>query len=231
MIDHDSLVEATSPRTAQGNVNPARPIPVKDWLLANGVVFNGNANVTYLPPAGRQKMSLASSGGGMTTATLPAVGRLIVRNTEDQLDLIDTILVDDGPGAAAQRGESLFDIRGVSGLLPMKLELPRSGRVIVLEGLAAAERVEFRYHDWWNRARHLWLWFVGGGLVALFLAGRRPWWRTCWALLLLTFFPYCVTIAAMPVCNALLAGWLISVVLQRLVARLVLAPRRKEVLA
>jgi len=123
------------------------------------------------------------------------------------------------------------EFRGVAGLLPMKLDLPKVGRVIVLEGLAAAEHVEFHYNDWWNRARRLWLWFVGGGLLALFLAGSRPWRRTCWALLLLTFYPYCVSMASISVCNALLAGWLISVVLQRLVVRTVLAPRRKEVLA
>ena len=119
----------------------------------------------------------------------------------------------------------------ISGLLPMKLELPKVGRVIELEGLAAAEQVEFRYEDWWSRARRLWLWFVGGALLAYFVAGERPWWRTCWIILLLTFLPYCVSRATMPICNALLAGWLISMVVQRIAARLVFAPQRKEVLA
>ncbi len=47
----------------------------KNWLIANGVTFNGSASAVYI---------VRSS-------------RLIVRNTQDQLDLIDTI-VNSGPG-------------------------------------------------------------------------------------------------------------------------------------
>ena len=119
----------------------------------------------------------------------------------------------------------------VSGILPMKIELPVAGRAIVLEGLFAAERVEFRYDDWWSRARGLWLWFVAGGVACLFLARRRPWWRTCWAVLVLTFIPLVVSAGTMAICNALLAGWLVSVVMQRVAARLVFARGKREVLA
>ncbi len=238
-IDHDALIEAMSITSGRNGVNQLESLSdtadresIKQWLMSNGVTFNGAASAVYIAPAGRQKMSLSSTGGGTTTASLPAVGRLIARNTQDQLDLMDQILSAGSSASSTSPGASgAFPGHGISGLLPMKLDLPKVGRVIVLEGLAAAEHVEFHYNDWWNRARRLWLWFVGGGLLGLFLAGSRPWRRTCWVLLLLTFFPYCVTIAAMPVCNALLAGWLISVVLQRLVVRMVLVPRGKEVLA
>ena len=123
------------------------------------------------------------------------------------------------------------DQQRVSGLLPMKIELPKVGRVMVLEGLSAAERVEFRYDDWWGRARRLWLWFVAGGLGCLFVARERPWWRTCWAVLVLTFIPLVVSAETMAICNALLAGWLVSVVLQRVAARVVFARGKREVLA
>ena len=102
---------------------------------------------------------------------------------------------------------------------------------MVLEGLSAAERVEFRYDDWWGRARRLWLWFVAGGLGCLFVARERPWWRTCWAVLVLTFIPLVVSAETMAICNALLAGWLVSVVLQRVAARVVFARGKREVLA
>jgi len=238
-IDHDALLEAMSITGGRNGVNQLESLSgaadrdtVKQWLMSNGVVFNGAASAIYIAPAGRQKMSLSSTGGGTTTASLPAVGRLIARNTQDQLDLMDRILSAGGSGSSTSSGANgAFPQHGISGLLPMKLDLPKVGRVIVLEGLAAAEHVEFQYNDWWNRARRLWLWFVGGGLLGLFLAGSRPWRRTCWVLLLLTFYPYCVSMTAIPVCNALLAGWLISVVLQRLVVRMVFAPRGKEVLA
>ena len=37
-------------------------------------------------------------------------------------------------------------------------------------------------------------WFVAGGLGCFFLAGQRPWWRTCWAVLVLTFVPLVVSV-------------------------------------
>jgi general secretion pathway protein D len=48
----------------------------KNWLIANGVTFNGQASAVYI---------IRSS-------------RLIVRNTQDQLDLIDTIIQTGGQG-------------------------------------------------------------------------------------------------------------------------------------
>jgi len=238
-IDHDALLEAMSITSGRNGVNQLESLSgipdretIKQWLMSSGVAFNGAASAVYIVPAGRQKMSLSSTGSGTTTASLPAVGRLIARNTQDQLDLMDRILsAGSSASSSSQVANGASAEHGISGLLPMKLDLPKVGRVIVLEGLAAAEHVEFQYNDWWNRARRLWLWFVGGGLLGLFLAGSHPWRRTCWVLLVLTFYPYCVSMTAIPVCNALLAGWLISVVLQRLVARIVFAPREKEVLA
>jgi general secretion pathway protein D len=48
----------------------------KNWLMANGVQFNGNASAVYIVKS----------------------SRLIVRNTQEQLDLVDTI-VSQGPGS------------------------------------------------------------------------------------------------------------------------------------
>ena len=183
----------------------------RKFLISNGVQFNGTASATYITSS----------------------SRLIVRNTQDQLDLIDTIIMSGGPAPQAAGFANLGDVdqQRVSGLLPMEIELPKVGRVMVLEGLSAAERVEFRYDDWWGRARRLWLWFVAGGLGCLFIARERPWWRTCWAVLALTFIPLVVSAGTMAICNALLAGWLVSVVLQRLAARVVFARGKREVLA
>ena len=186
-----------------------KPLDAKAFMEANGVQF----------------------GPGASAVFVPQTGKFIVRNTVEQLDLIETV-TDSSAAAYGGRGVQTDDFAGsrVSGILPMKIELPVAGRAIVLEGLFAAERVEFRYDDWWSRARGLWLWFVAGGVACLFLARRRPWWRTCWAVLVLSFFPLVVSAGATPVCNALLGGWLVSVILQRIVARCVFA-RRVEVLA
>ena len=115
-------------------------------------------------------------------------------------------------------------------LLPVTLDLPKSGRVLVFEGLFAPERLVLRYDDWWSRARSLWRWFVAGGIALYVLSGRRPWWRTLWAVLLLTAAPLCVSAAWTPVCNALLGGWLVGLVLNRIAAWCVFR-ERKEVLA
>ena len=58
----------------------------KNWLIANGVQFNGNASAIYI---------VRSS-------------RLIVRNTQDQLDLIDTIIQGPGTGPVQVEIESKF---------------------------------------------------------------------------------------------------------------------------
>ena len=54
----------------------------KNWLISNGVQFNGQASAIYI---------VSSS-------------RLIVRNTQDQLDLIDTI-INSGPGGGPKQVE------------------------------------------------------------------------------------------------------------------------------
>ena len=66
----------------------------KNWLIANGVQFNGAAAATYLS----------------------ASSRLIVRNTQDQLDLIDTIIASAAAPAreSYSRDVSSLGILGVS---------------------------------------------------------------------------------------------------------------------
>ncbi|MDR3403739.1 MAG: hypothetical protein P4L99_14670 [Chthoniobacter sp.] len=58
------------PRTPSTNKNERAAGPAKSWLIANGVAFNDGATAIYI-----EKTS-----------------RLIVRNTQDQLDLVDTII-------------------------------------------------------------------------------------------------------------------------------------------
>lgn len=187
-----------------------------------------------------------------------ADGTLVVKNTQDQLDLIERIIeigaADVQPGAAApakpqagqddaakfrnttQSRSSELNLFGkarlgkTAGLLPVTLDLPKAGPALVFDGLYAPERLVMRYDDWWSRARALWIWFVAGGFAFYLLAARRPWWRTLWAVLVLSALPLCVSAAWMPVCNALLGGWLAGLVLNRIGAWCVFRVR-KEVLA
>ncbi|MDQ3625178.1 MAG: hypothetical protein M3463_22320 [Verrucomicrobiota bacterium] len=182
----------------------------KDFLAQSGVTFPPGAEAFYFP----------------------ATSRLVVRNTRDNLALVDTLTSMAGPAdkphpdMAGQPGQA-----GVSGLLPMKLELPRVGQPYVFDGFYNAERVEFRYEDWWARARRLWFWFIGGGLLFLRFGRARPWWHTAWAVLVLSFAPLCLSESFTAICNALLGGWLVGLVLHRVSAKFVFAPRREEALA
>ena len=118
----------------------------------------------------------------------------------------------------------------VAGLLPVMLDLPKTGPALVFDGLYAPERLVMRYDDWWSRARALWMWFVSGGIAFYLIGARRPWWRTLWAVLVMSALPLCVSAAWMPVCNALLGGWFSGLVLNRVGAWCVFRVR-KEVLA
>jgi hypothetical protein len=197
----DLIGRQPATQQTEGGAGIAAREAAKDWLISSGLQFGPNASAIYIPSS----------------------GKLIVRNTQEQLDLLETIVASSSSSDGA--------VQRTAGLLPMKLDLPKVGHVLTFDGLAAPAQVAFRYEDWWSRARRLWIWFVVGGLLCAWKAGPHPWWRTCWVALLLTFWPLVVSEGAMPVCNALLGGWLVALVLLRISARLVLAPRRKEVTA
>ncbi|HEY3901675.1 MAG TPA: Amuc_1098 family type IV pilus outer membrane protein [Chthoniobacter sp.] len=62
--------------TTRGGVGIADRESAKNWLIANGVQFNGNASAIYIVKS----------------------SRLIVRNTQDQLDLVDQIITSGNTG-------------------------------------------------------------------------------------------------------------------------------------
>jgi general secretion pathway protein D len=67
---------AAAADATKGGTGIADRESAKNWLIANGVTFNGQASAIYI---------IKNS-------------RLIVRNTQDQLDLIDTIIAQGGTG-------------------------------------------------------------------------------------------------------------------------------------
>jgi len=193
-----------------GGSGLAARMDAKDFLAANGVSF----------PPGSSAIFLASSG------------KIIIKNTQENLDLVDAIVqparqMDTG----AQSMLNAAAITRVVGLIPIKLELPKAGRTFTLEGLMAPDRVTFRYDNWWSRARSHWWYFVAGGLT-FFLVGRgRHWWKAIWAIFFLTAIPVCLSPGLTAICNALLAGWILALILERIGTRMIPAPARKEALA
>ena len=197
---------------------PTSSTSAKDFLAAQGVAFGPHSFAMYSP----------------------ASGTLIAKGTKEQLDRIEQLTMQPSGGRQSKglaansvehsTDEYTFGGRKTAGLLPVLLELPRNGRALVFDGLYAPQSVKVHYDDWWSRARRLWLWFVAGGLGSYLLGRARPWWRSLWAALVLSAIPLCLLPLWTAACNALLGGWLVGLVLERLSALVVFRARR-EVLA
>jgi hypothetical protein len=99
-----------------------------------------------------------------------------------------------------------------SGLLPVKLDLPASGRVFEFRGNQKPETLTLRYESWERQMAKACFWLLAG--LALFwrFGRRRPWWRTFVVALALTCVPIALLPSWLSVCNALLAGWLLGLV-------------------
>ena len=178
----------------------------------------------YLQNAGVQ------SPPGATANYLPASGKLIVRNTQANLDLVDQI-VEQAYANTSARTPSAPEERKAAGILPMKLELQHAGREFSFHGYYAAESVSFHYVDWWGQARRGWVWGIAGGIAFFAMAGLGAWRRLVWGALVMTFIPICIAQSLTGMCNALLAGWLMGFVIHQIATRLVFRRRALEVAA
>ena len=126
-----------------------------------------------------------------------------------------------------------------AGLLPMKLDLERSGQEFSFEGLCAPGSLNFHYIDWWNQSRHGWFWWTVGGLAFAAVsrcrannasaAGRRCYYgasrKFLWGTLLLTAVPLCFAQSLTGFCNTLLVGWLTGFLMIQIAKRLVFRRR------
>ena len=155
---------------------------------------------------------------GASANYVPSSGKLIVRNTEANLDLVDRVV-----------DAALPTTKKASGLLPLKLELNGAGRLYSFEGFYAPASVGFHYVSWWDQARRGWMWWAAGG-IAFFAFGRlRPWRKLLWGALVLTFLPLWAGQSLTGLCNALLAGWIVAFLVYQIATRLVFRVRVVEV--
>ena len=189
---------ATGGNTAAAGTNTNGQIVRQDAessLKANGVQFPPGASATYLP----------------------STGKLIVRNTQENIDLIMASVAAKSAQNQAKPLAPLLDQResaaGVAGLLPLRLDLPHNGVPYEFAGGGAPGALEFHYADWTVAARWRWVCLTFGALGFLLLAAgwAHPWRRTFYVVLALTFLPLIAAPSATVSCNALLAGWLWAV--------------------
>ncbi len=227
-----------------------------DGFLSSGSTTNITANAAIAARPSAQEY-LQQSGvqfpEGASASFLPGSNKLVVRNTEEQLDLVDAITDALGNATPGQAGEKLGDSNGISveskfvgvdkaaagdlsfeyrsgqstaGLLPMKLDLDHTGREYSFDGFYAAERVSFHYLDWWGEARRAWIWWLAGMLLFLAWGAARPWRRLLWGALALTFIPVCLAQSLTGMCNSLLVGWFMGFAVYQIATRLVFRRRR-----
>ena len=184
------------PPNALSNGLDSPPSTARDLLERAGVIFPEGAGAAYNP----------------------ATQRLAVKNTADQLELVEAYfgsmnyVIDRGRTAAGLGGGRLMsraDGQAVVGLIPIDFELPEAGRVYRFEGLYAPESLRFRYVDWERQVRLAWWWILFGALAFAFVAVRwgRPWFFGFLGVVVLAFLPLSLMPTLMAVCNALLIGW------------------------
>jgi hypothetical protein len=144
---------------------------------------------------------------GATASFVPATSSLIVRNTQVVLDQMETAVElmwkkyqEDNPIVAKSK----------SGVLPVKLELPATGRVFEFRGHEKPESLTLRYFSWERQMTKACFWLLAG-LVGFYCCGRkRPCWRTFLVALVLTCVPLALLPTWLPMANALLTGWFIG---------------------
>ncbi len=168
---------------------------------------------------------------GASATYLPSTNKLVVRDTQENIDRLEAMLRRNANANSTQTDElsskqaqlmrappttaiaGAFDARDgvrVAGLLPIRLELPANGKVYEFAGGGEPASIDFGFTDWRVVARERWTWLALGALGFLILAAAwpRPWRRTFYAALALSFFPLIFAPSTTVTCNALLAGWL-----------------------
>lgn len=101
------------------------------------------------------------------------------------------------------------DGKKVSGLIPLNISLPESGRTYSFRGQALPGPLKLRYVSW-QRDLHLgWLWLLAGAAAAGLVAVRRPIFFGVLIAIPLHFLPNILGPSWQRPCNALLLGWLV----------------------
>ncbi|WP_265596249.1 hypothetical protein [Verrucomicrobium sp. BvORR106] len=143
---------------------------------------------------------------GSSASFDPLRNRLIVRNTQPNLDQIEAFV--SGVVIVVPKQTAIKSSK--AGILPVELDLPTAGQVLEFTGHQKADPLVIHYVSWdWQLFRTSLLVILGA--LAFRLIGRdRPWMSTLFVCLLLTFAPPLLFPHLLPSCNALLLGWLLG---------------------
>jgi len=206
--DKDSGAAAGDPFAANLPASPdakkkAQP-SARDLLIEQGISFPEGATASY---------DAASS-------------TIVVRNTAANLDLTES-LVEEGDKKAFKKSaskskggrlqasvdEMLFD-NGKSGLIPLDVTMPVTGRMLRFHGHQAPEPLVLQYRSWEHQMAWAVLAMLVGMLAFARFAWRRPWVMTLLVLVLAAWgFPLVFEGQALAYLNAATFGWLCALTL------------------
>jgi hypothetical protein len=187
--------------------------PADPFAPANGSLRGLAARATALSVLQANGIAVPE---GASAAFQPTNGQLVVRNTGPNLDRVQA-LVDDAWRAYEARQAA--KVRAKSGLLPVKLELPATGRIFEFQGNQKPGELTLHYQSWERQIAKACFWLLAGLAMFWRWGQRRPWWRTLGMIVLATCLPPALLPSWLVVFNALLAGWLLGLLvmlLQRL---------------
>ncbi len=179
---------------------------------------------------------------GATVAYRSATHTLVAHNTQPNLDLIEAIVAEMNgephplnirggamsgsagadPFAAAPTNrliESADDITlaAKSGLIPLDLTMPVTGRLLRFHGHQPPEPIVLRYRSWAHQMGWAALAMLVGMLLFARMAWRRPWIATLLVLVLAAWgFPLVLEGPSLAYANAATFGWLAALALRTL---------------
>ncbi|OYW71548.1 MAG: hypothetical protein B7Z37_27470, partial [Verrucomicrobia bacterium 12-59-8] len=153
--------------------------------------------------------------------------QLVVRNTQPNLDLVQAYVDSLGGQAGYTQNvanpllppveESIEELQSKSGLIPLDVTLPETGRLLRFHGAQPPEVLALHYTSWSQQMLRAVLAMALG--LALFwrFGRRRPWFLTLLVLILTAWAaPLLLESSHLALANALTFGWLCALILHAL---------------
>lgn len=193
-VPPEAMIAASKPDSAAAPPAPADP-------------FSAPAEATKLPGRKTAKDILMQQGipfpEGASAVYDPVASELVVRNSAANLDMAETFA----------QSVSAHERFGEAGLLPLEIDLPAAGQSLRFEGELAPQPITLCYTSGDRQVVHALLFVLAGAALFWLLGRRRPVLSTLLAVLLLALGIGLVAEEWQPLANALLVGWLATVLL------------------
>ncbi len=144
---------------------------------------------------------------GASASYSPTTMTLVVHNTQPNLDLVESFV------DSAARNEMLSK----SGLIPLDVTLPQSGRLLRFHGAQPPDTLALHYTSWSQQMLRAVLAMALGMVLFWRFGRRRPWFLTLLVLILTAWAaPLLLEGSLLALANALTFGWLCALLLHSL---------------